>query len=319
MNSQDYFSKIDNASEALKGIVNFTPCLRSRTLDKMTGCEVILKCENFQRTGSFKFRGAYNAVRQLNQKEKDAGIITHSSGNHAQALALVGALHKIKTTVVMPEDAPQVKIDAVKGYGAKIVFSDSPQISREETCQKLIDTKGYTFIHPARRAEVIQGAGTACKELLETNGKCDYILAPVGSGGLLSGTAIYAKISKKVKKVIGCEPAAADDAYLSFTTNKLHPQNNPNTIADGLRTGLSKMTLSIIKSNVDEIVTVDEKEIKDAMYFIWCRMKILIEPSSAVPVAVLKKMTSNGLIPKGSKIGMIISGGNVDPSYFIKK
>ena len=308
---------LDRAKE-IEHIANYTSVLTSRTLNEMTGCDVYIKCENFQRGGAFKFRGAYNAISQLTDDEKERGIITHSSGNHAQAVAYVGKILGIKTTIVMPNNAPDVKVDATRGYGAEIVFSEVSIESREETCNKLIDEHGYSLIHPYDNRNVIIGAASASVELISETGPLDYIIAPIGGGGLMSGTSAYSKLSGKVKFVIGAEPELANDAYLSLKSGEIQAQKTPITIADGLRTMLSPLTFSFIKEHVDSIITVSEAEIVDAMRFFWERMKLVIEPSGAVVLAVLIKGLSDDLIAKESKIGLIISGGNIDLENFFK-
>jgi threonine dehydratase len=306
-------------AQEIEHIANYTSVLTSRTLNEMTGCDVYIKCENFQRGGAFKFRGAYNAISQLSDEEKDRGIITHSSGNHAQAVAYVGKLQGIKTTIVMPDNAPDIKVDATRGYGAEIVFSEATIESRENACNKLIDEHGYTLIHPYDNRNVIIGAASASVELISETGPLDYIIAPIGGGGLISGTSAYSKLSGKVKYVIGAEPELANDAYLSLKMGEIQPQQTPVTIADGLRTMLSPLTFNFIKEHVDEIITVSETEIVEAMRFFWERMKIVIEPSSATVLAALIKGLSNDQIESDSKIGLIISGGNVALEGFFER
>ena len=306
---------IKEAALRLKGIVHNTPVLTSRTFNQQTGYEVYFKCENFQRMGAFKFRGAYNALSKLSESEKMNGVITHSSGNHAQAIALAGHLLSIKTVIVMPKNAPQVKIKATRGYGAEIIFSESTPEARKETTHELTKTHNYAFIHPYDNINVIEGAGTACFELISQIGKLNAVLTPVGGGGLLSGTSIVAKESHLVNFMYGVEPLNADDAFQSFKANHIIPQTNPDTIADGLRTSLSELTFSIIKQNVDDFFVVTEYEILKAMKFLFERMKMVVEPSGAVTAAAL--MHEDCPIEKNSKIGVIISGGNIDmTNYF---
>jgi len=307
---------IENAYERIKCIINHTNVMTSRTLNKMVEADVFLKCENFQRVGAFKFRGVSNKLIQLNDKDRKKGVITHSSGNHAQAVALASSIIGIKSIIVMPKNAPKVKIDATKEYGAKIVMCDSNVEAREKTCQDIINKHGCTLIHPYDDEEIIAGAGTAALELLREIGYVDYIFCPVGGGGLLSGTSIATKGLYPNTKVIAVEPKKADDAYRSFRDNKLYPSNYPNTIADGLRTSLSRRTFKIILKNVDNIITVSEKEIIDAMKFLWLRMKIIVEPSGAVPIAGIMKMKS---VIKKSKVGAIISGGNINLNDFFSE
>ncbi len=306
-------NKILEASGRLEGIANKTPVMTSRTLNAETGMEIYLKAENFQRMGAFKFRGAFNAMAQLSPHQKKAGVITHSSGNHAQAVALAGKILGIKTVIVMPNNAPIVKKQATIGYGAEVIECEPTQKAREETCNALIEKYGYTLIHPYDNQQVIEGAATATSELISQVGKLDAVIAPVGGGGLLSGTSAYAKLSNTVKYVYGAEPEMADDAYRSFTQKRLIPQTNPKTIADGLRTSLSPLTFNIITKYVDDIITVTEQEIIQAMRFLWERMKIIVEPSGAVPLAAARKLNQTEI----KKVGLILSGGNVDlKSYF---
>lgn len=314
------YEKIRIASQNLKGIANDTPLLTSRTLNELTGYNIYIKAENFQRVGAFKFRGAYNAISKLTADQKSKGVITHSSGNHAQAIALAGKLFKVKTVIVMPKNAPEVKIQATRGYGAEIVFSEPTVASREETTESLVKKHDYTFIHPYNNNDVIEGQGTATVEIIDSIGSLDAILAPVGGGGLLSGTSIVAKESKKIKLVFGAEPEQANDAYRSFKEKKLLQEGTPNTIADGLRTYLSELTFSYISKYVDEIITVSEKEIIEATKFLFERMKIVVEPSGAVSVAALIKISKNkSLLPENSKVACIISGGNIDMTKFFNK
>ena len=307
---------IENAYERIKCMINQTNVMTSRTLNKMVEADVFLKCENFQRVGAFKFRGVSNKLIQLNDKDRKKGVITHSSGNHAQAVALASSIIGIKSIIVMPKNAPKVKVDATKGYGAKIVRCASNVEAREKTCQDIIKKNGYTLIHPYDDEQIIAGAGTAALELLREIGFIDYIFCPVGGGGLLSGTSIATKGLFPNTKVIAVEPKQADDAYRSYRDKKLYPSNYPNTIADGLRTSLSRRTFKIILKNVDNIITVSEKEIIDAMKFLWLRMKIIVEPSGAVPIAGIMKMKSS---IKKSKVGAIISGGNINLNDFFNE
>ncbi|MHA2365319.1 MAG: threonine ammonia-lyase [Candidatus Hodarchaeales archaeon] len=306
-------SAFNKALKRLENIAHNTPVLTSNTFNKLTGYKVYLKCENFQKMGAFKFRGAYNALKKLSEDEK-GGVITHSSGNHAQAIALAGKLLGMKTVIVMPKNAPKVKINATLGYGAEVVFCEPTVSSREKKTHEIIKQKGYTFIHPYDNLNVIEGAGTACLELLNREGKFDAVIAPIGGGGLLSGTSIVGKLSGLVTKIYGAEPINANDAYLSFKAGYIIPQTNPNTIADGLRTSLSELTFKFIRQYVDDILIVSESQILEAMQFLWERMKIVVEPSGAVPVAVL--MDEKCPIKKNSKVGVIISGGNIDLTSF---
>lgn len=304
--------RIIKSAKILSKIANKTPVMTSRTLNKELNCDIYFKLENFQRGGAFKFRGAFNAISKLDEESKKKGIITHSSGNHAQAVALNGKLLGLKTVIVMPKNAPQVKVDATRGYGAKIVFSASSIESRVKLCDELIEKYSYTMIHPYDNQDVIEGAASVALELVEEVGDLDLIIAPIGGGGLISGTSAYAKLSGKIKRVIGAEPVKADDAFRSFRDNKRVEVHTPDTICDGLRTVLSDLTFGYIVKYVDQIITVEENEIVEALRFIWARMKVLVEPSSAVVLAALRKGIDSGDIIKGSRIGLIISGGNVN-------
>jgi threonine dehydratase len=304
---------IELAYDRIKNMVNHTPVMTSRTLNKMLGADVFFKCENLQRIGAFKFRGACNAISLLTPEQKRKGVITHSSGNHAQALALAASLAGVKVIIVMPETAPNVKKEATKGYGAKVVFCKPTLDARESTTNALIKEHGYTLIHPYDNDNVIAGAGTAAYELIKEVKSLDFMFCPVGGGGLLSGTSIATKCLLPKSKVIGVEPEKADDAFRSFRDNKLYTSTNPKTIADGLLTALSERTFTIIRKNVDEIITVTEKEIVDAMKFLWVRMKLVVEPSGAVSLAGLMKSEDK---IKNRKVGVILSGGNIDLEEF---
>jgi threonine dehydratase len=306
---------VEAAYRRIESIANWTPIHASRTLNDMLKCSVFLKCENFQRGGAFKFRGAYNAISQLSEEERERRVVASSSGNHAQAVALVSRLLGIKATIVMPENSVRVKVDATRGYGAKIVFCAPTQSGRDEAVGKLIDKHGYVLVHPFDNDDVIAGAGTAAYELIKEIGKLDYILCPIGGGGLISGTSIAAKGLMPKIKVIGVEPKGACDAYDSLRTGRLQPPRSAHTIADGLRVGLSERTFKIIQENVDRIVTVSDKEIVDAMRFLWERMKLVVEPSGATSLAGL---LSKRIDVKGKRVGVIISGGNVDLGEFFR-
>ncbi|MCC5940205.1 MAG: pyridoxal-phosphate dependent enzyme [Balneolaceae bacterium] len=300
---------IIEAAERIKPYAHRTPVLQSSWFNEQTGAELFFKCENFQKVGAFKFRGACNAIMKLPKRDGEKGIVTHSSGNHAQAVALAAKLNGYKATIVMPKNAPKVKVEAVKGYGAKIVFCESTIDAREETAQTIIQETGATFIHPYNHPDVIAGQGTSAKELLEEIPDLDVIIAPVGGGGLMSGTLIAAKAINPNIKVYGAEPELADDAWRSLKSGKIEPVLRTDTIADGLRTSLGSLTFEIIQSHINDIVTVPEASIIRDMRNIWERMKIIIEPSCAVPVAAIM----DGKVPvEGLKVGVIITGGNVD-------
>jgi threonine dehydratase len=300
---------IEEAYERIRHAATRTPVMTSSTIDRMTKASVFFKCENFQRAGAFKFRGAFNTLSQLTDDEREHGVIAHSSGNHAQALSLAASILRIKVTIVMPSNSPQVKVNATKGYGANVVFCEPTLEGRESTTQELIDRHGVLLIHPYNDERIIAGAGTAAYELIQEIGELDYVFAPVGGGGLLSGTSIATKGLLPEARIVASEPANADDAYRSFTSGELIPIVNPDTIADGLKTSLGTKTFPIIMKNVDEIVRVSEIEIVDAMRLLWERMKLVVEPSGAVSLAsALKK---RGEI-RNHRVGVIISGGNVD-------
>ena len=310
------FEGIEEAYIRIKKVVNKTPVLTSRTLNKLINTSVFLKCENFQRMGAFKFRGAYNTLSLLTPEERKRGIITHSSGNHAQAVALAASLLGIKTTIVMPKGAPEIKINATKEYGAKIILCENTLESRIEETNKLILEHNYILIHPFDNENIINGAGTAAYELIKEIGALDILIAPLGGGGLLSGSAIATKGLCLNAQIFGVEPQLANDAYRSIEAGYIIPSTYPNTIADGLRTSLSERTFNFIKKYVDGILTVSELEIIKAMRFLWERMKIIVEPSGAVPLAAL---FSGDLNVKNKKIGLIISGGNIDLNPFFKQ
>lgn len=303
------YSDIESASHLISKYAKKTPVFTSLQVNKRTGGEVYFKCENFQRAGAFKFRGACNTVFSLSEEEASKGVATHSSGNHAQALALAASLRGIKATVVMPSNAPKIKVAAVKGYGADVILCEPTLESRESTLQQVVERTGATFIHPYNNPGIIAGQGTAAMELLQEVPDLDYILTPVGGGGLLSGTAIASKHMKPGIKVIGTEPEIADDAMRSFKAGKLIRINQTNTVADGLRTSLGELTFAAIQMHVDDIVTVSEASIIRDMRFIWERMNMIIEASCAVPVAALFDGKVN---IEGKKAGVIITGGNVD-------
>ncbi len=297
------------AHERIRSLIHCTPVLSSTSINEILGVTLHFKCENFQKVGAFKFRGATNAVRQLSAKDAKKGVTTHSSGNHAAALSLAAKQLGVPAYIVMPETAPSIKKKAVDGYGAEITFCEPTLDAREKTLEIVQEKTGATFIHPYHNFNVICGQGTAAKELLEKIPDLDVIIAPVGGGGLMSGTSIAAKAIKNDIKVYGAEPENADDAYRSFKSGVLIPAGKPNTIADGLLTSLSPLTFQIIKENVDDILTVPEKTIIEAMRMVWERMKIIIEPSAAVPLAAI---IENKYRFKGKKVGIIVSGGNVD-------
>lgn len=304
------YTDLQAAALRLSGIANRTPVLTSRSVNQRTNSQVFFKCENFQRTGSFKFRGAYNALAQLSDKQKQCGVITYSSGNHAQAIALSGQLLDIPTTIVMPDDAPTVKQAATRGYGAEVILYNRLETNREEFANNIASDRSLTLIPPYDHPHVVAGQGTAAKELIEEVGALDLLLVCCGGGGLLSGSAIAAKALSPNCKVIGVEPQLADDATRSFHTKTLQTVRNPNTIADGARTPyLGKITFPLVLHYVDDMVTVSEDAILRTMFYLWERLKIVVEPTGALAAAALLE----GIITlSNANIGVIISGGNVD-------
>jgi threonine dehydratase len=308
--ADNMYRRILAARERLDGRAHVTPVMNSRTLDQRAGAKVYLKCENFQRVGAFKFRGAFNAMSQLSKDECRRGVITHSSGNHAQAVALVGRLLGIQTTIVMPDDAPATKRAATQAYGATIVDYNPRETTRETISRMLEEKYGFILIPPYDHLEVVAGQGTAALELFEEVQTLDMLLVPCGGGGLLSGSAVVAKQRDPGCRVIGIEPELADDATRSFQTGTLHTVNNPPTIADGTRTPSlgERVTFPLVMKYVDAMQTVSEKSIIEAVKFLFYRMKIVVEPSGALGVAAL---LSGALKPRG-RAGVIISGGNID-------
>jgi len=288
--------------------VHRTPIATSRQLDERTGASVGLKCENLQRVGAFKMRGATNAISCLDAQARRRGVVTHSSGNHAQAVALAGRRLGVPATIVVPEGAPRVKLEATRGYGARIVRCRATQEDREATAARIVGETGGTLIHPYDDATIIAGQGTAALELLEDGGDVDLLLAPVGGGGLLSGTAVAAT-SRPGVRVVGCEPEGADDARRSLESGRRVTTQTPDTICDGLRTVLGALPFEILRALDVEIVTVTDDEVRAAMLFLMERMKLVVEPSGAVTVAAL--MTGK-VAAKGKRVGAILSGGNVD-------
>jgi threonine dehydratase len=297
------------AYSRIKPYIHQTPVLHSRMLNEIFGCELFFKCENFQKAGAFKFRGATNAILSLTAEERRNGVVTHSSGNHAGALALAARMNGVKAYIVMPDNAPVVKKNAVAGYGAEITFCKPTLQSREDATREIMAKTGATLVHPYDNFNVICGQGTAALELLEENKDLEIVVAPVGGGGLMSGTSASIKGLNNNISVIGAEPLNANDAYISFTTGILTPSANPVTVADGLLTSLSELTFTVIKKNVDGIFTAKESSIIESMLFVWERMKIIIEPSSATVLGIIRE---NPGFFKGKKTGLIISGGNVD-------
>lgn len=301
--------KLAVIADHLKPYLNRTPILTSRLLNEMTGCTLHFKCENFQKTGSFKIRGAMNAVLSLTDEQKKKGVVTHSSGNFAQALAYAASRAEISSKIVMPQNVIPAKRDAVLGYGAEIIYSGNQPADRENKCEEIRKTSGAVFIHPSNDINVITGHASCAIEFIEDCQTLDYVFTPVGGGGLLSGISLGFFHFSPATKIIAGEPLNASDAYESLKAGKIIPVKDPNTIADGLKTSLGDITFPIIKQFVNKIITVTEGEIINGMRLVWERMKIVIEPSSAVAIAALLKN-----IPefKNKNIGIIVSGGNVD-------
>ena len=303
------FDDIARAHQRIKPQAKRTPVLTSATVDALTGASVFFKCENFQRMGAFKFRGAYNALSQLGDDAKKRGVVAFSSGNHAQAIALSGKLLGIKTVIVMPHDAPQVKLEATRGYGAEVVQYTRHE-DRETLAAKLAAERGVTLIPPFDHPHIIAGQGTAAKELLEDAGPLDLLLVPCGGGGLLSGSSIAAKHLAPRCRVVGIEPAAGDDATQSFVQKRLITIAVPDTIADGARTpSLGKLTFPIVLRYVDDMLTVTDAELTRAMFFLWERMKIVVEPTGALAFTAL---FTGKVSVKNLRVGVVLSGGNVD-------
>ena len=300
---------VEKAHGVVRHHAHRTPVLTSQLVNSILKCQMLLKCENFQKVGAFKYRGATNAVQNLSKEKLAGGVCTHSSGNHAAALALAASVRGIPAHIVMPNNAPTIKRKAVVSYGGIITFCEPTQEARENTLKEVQEKTGATFIHPYNNFEVICGQGTASLELIEEKPDLDVVLTPVGGGGLFSGTLVYIKETNPRTKVYAGEPANADDAFRSLRDDKLYPSVNPNTIADGLRTSLCPLTFEVIKKYADGILPVSEESIIKAMRLIWERMKIIIEPSSAVPIAAVME---NPHIFENKKVGIIVSGGNVD-------
>jgi threonine dehydratase len=310
------FSDIESAYKVLRPVVHKTPLLSSRTFNENSGNEVYFKAENFQRIGAFKFRGAYNKIASLTAEQRRAGVIAHSSGNHAQGVALACKLFGVKAIIVMPRDSVQLKVEAARAYGAEIVFCGNTTDDRERTTGELIAKSGYTLVHPFNDETLIAGQGTAALELVQDVRELDYLFVPVGGGGLIAGCSIAAKNLFPNVKVIGVETEGANDCYQSFRTKKLVKLNSVNTIADGIRTlSVGELNFEIILRYVDDVITIKDDDILPMMKFFLERMKIVVEPTGAVaPAAVMKN--ASGL--KGKKICAMISGGNVDPEVLRK-
>lgn len=296
--------------QRLSDIVKQTPVLTSQTLDEITKAKLFFKCENFQKAGAFKFRGASSALLHITDEKASRGVCTHSSGNHAQALALAAKIRGLKAFIVMPENAPQVKVNAVKDYGGQITFCMPTLEARETTLEEIRKATGALFVHPYNNYDIIRGqAGCFYEMLKQMDEEPDYIIAPLGGGGLLSGTILSAKYFTKKTRVIGAEPLMANDAWKSFKEKRFIPSESPQTIADGLKTSLGSKTYPIIMENVEDIITATEQGIINTMFLVWERMKLVIEPSAAVPLAALME---NPDMFRNKKTGIILSGGNTD-------
>ena len=303
------FHDVKEAAARIEGMVHRTPVMTCTSLNDRVGAQVFCKCENFQKAGAFKFRGASNAVMSLSDSEASRGVATHSSGNHGAALALAARFRGVPARIVMPSNAPQSKKAAVAAYGGTIVYCEPTQEAREATLETVVRETGAVFVHPYNNGKVIAGQGTAALELCAEVPDLNVILAPVGGGGMISGTALTAAACSAGTVVVAAEPKAADDAYRSLQAGMILPANDPNTVADGLRTSLGELTFAIMRSHVAQVVTVSEDSIVAAMHYVWERMKIVVEPSSAVPIAAL---LDGGLDLAGQRIGVILTGGNVD-------
>lgn len=310
------FGDIEGAARLLDGVAIRTPVMTSRTVNERTAGEVFFKCENFQRTGSFKFRGAYHALSRLDEEQRRRGVVTFSSGNHAQAVALAGRLLGVPTVIVMPEDAPHVKREATIGYGAEVVLYDRRIDTREALGRKLADERGLTLIPPFDHPHIIAGQGTAALELFNETGALDAVIVCVGGGGLISGWSLAAHAMAPGCEVYGAEPLQGDDAARSLRTGTLHRNHDPITIADGARTtSLGEYTFPIVRQLVREIVAVEEEEILDAMRFLWERMKVVAEPTGALATAALFHRNSHFA---GKRVGVVISGGNADVGFLAR-
>ncbi|MBZ5496527.1 MAG: threo-3-hydroxy-L-aspartate ammonia-lyase [Acidobacteriia bacterium] len=304
------FDDVASAARCIAGVAHRTPLATSRLLDGVCGNQMFLKCENLQRVGAFKFRGAYNAISRLPEADQARGVVTYSSGNHAQAVALVCRLLGVSAAIVMPDIAPAMKLAAVRAYGAEVVLHDPGTSSREAVARALAAERGSTIIPPFDHADIIAGQGTAALELFETAGVLDYLFVPCGGGGLISGSALAARRLAPACKVIGVEPAAGDDATRSFHSGTLQTVHNPNTIADGARTSsLGQLTYPLIRRYVDDMLTVEDEDLIRAMHFVWSRLKLVVEPTGVLGLAAV----FNHRHPvEGKRVGVILSGGNVD-------
>ena len=304
------FADVESAAKQIAGAAHKTPVATSKTIDARTGAQLFFKCENLQRAGAFKFRGAYNALSRLTADERRRGVVTFSSGNHAQAIALAGQVLEIPRVIVMPSDAPEVKRIATEGYGGEVILYDRDKEDREAIGKRLASERGLTLIPPYDHLHIIAGQGTAVRELIEEVGALDVVFVPCGGGGLLSGSAIAAKAMAPRCRVIGVEPAAGDDATRSFRTKQLQTVNNPKTVADGARTpSLGSLTFPLVLEHVSDMATVDDPVLLKTMFYLWERLKLVVEPTGALGAAAALE----GTTPiRGLRVGVVLSGGNVD-------
>ena len=323
MNPSDFgpllvsYEDVAGAAKRIEGKAHRTPVFTSSMVDERTGARVFFKCENFQRMGAFKFRGAYNALSLLSPEEKKRGVLAYSSGNHAQAVALAGRMLGIKTVIVMPMDAPPVKVEATKGYGAEVLLYDKHKHDRDTYAREIAAQRGFAVVPPFDHPHVVAGQGTAAKELFEEVGKLDYLLVPCGGGGLLSGCSIAARALSPECKSIGVEPELGDDATRSFRTRTLQSCHNPETIADGARThSMGKVTFPLVMHYVNDMMTVNDTDLLRTMFWLWERMKMVVEPTGALAATALLE---GKLAANGARVGVIISGGNVDLRWAAKQ
>jgi threonine dehydratase len=304
------YADVDDAARQIAGVANHTPVVTSRTVDARTGARVFFKCENLQRAGAFKFRGAYNALSRLTPAERQRGVVTYSSGNHAQAIALAGQLLGIPRVIVMPSDAPAIKRAATEGYGGEVVAYDRDKDDREAIGKRIAADRGLTVVPPYDHPHIIAGQGTAARELIDEVGTLDMLFVPCGGGGLLSGSALAARQLSPGCRVVGVEPAAGDDATRSFRTKQLQRVSNPKTIADGARTSsLGSLTFPLVLEYVSDMTTVDDRSLLDAMLFLWERLKIVVEPTGSLGAAAV---LGGKVDVREKRVGVILSGGNVD-------
>jgi threonine dehydratase len=304
------FADVESAAQQIAGAAHKTPVATSRTINARTGAELFFKCENLQRAGSFKFRGAYNALSRLDAGQRQRGVVTFSSGNHAQAIALAGQVLDIPRVIVMPSDAPAVKRMATEGYGGEVILYDRDKEDREAIGRRLASERGLTLIPPYDHPHIIAGQGTAARELIDEVGPLDLLFVPCGGGGLLSGSAIAAKAMSPTCKVIGVEPAAGDDATRSFRTRQLQTVSNPKTVADGARTpSLGSLTFPLVLELVSDMATADDPTLLKTMFYLWERLKLVVEPTGALGAAAALE----GTTPiRDQRVGIVLSGGNVD-------